>query len=161
MVKDILRQRLRRLKVVKEINHMGECTIDVQKAYGYPEVLSLLGYAIGRAMPPETTCIAACGYGGITPATITAQRQQKHLTLVRPLDYKGSRKIEGHTPTKKDKVTIVDDILEHGETLDYIAKAVEGNGAKVIGCVVIVNQDENNIYKGMPVKHLFRPEDLV
>jgi len=136
--------------------------VDIKKAYGYPEILDYICDCIWKEMDKSTTCIAAAGYGGLPVATILSVRYKLKLTLVRDKPKKHGKGgwIDGYIPNKKDKVSIFDDVLTTGGSLEDVIKAIEEETeAKILGCYVVVKRGEWK--SDTNLSHLLVPEDLL
>ncbi len=169
MMSEELRKKLKEIGVVCQeridLKHAGESNfyIDIKKAFGYPEILNLICDEIWKLMDKSTTCIAASGYGGISIASVLSIRYNLKLTLVReqPKTHGRANLIDGHIPTLEDKVSIVDDVMTTGRSLQNIAKIVKDSGARVLGLYVVVKRNEQNLEMQFPLAYLFEVQDLL
>lgn len=134
---------------------------DIKKAYGYPHALNAIADAIWNMIYHNVTCIAAEGYGGISPASVISGRYDVNLALVRP-EPKGRGTgscIDGYVPCKDDRVAVMDDVFTTGGSLLDIMRALEPTGAWIAGCYVVVKRGEGDI--GVPVHYLLKAKDLI
>ncbi|MBI4147578.1 orotate phosphoribosyltransferase [Candidatus Woesearchaeota archaeon] len=165
MQKDLI-ARLKYLQIVHhgevELSHGGASHyyIDLKKAYGNAEAFYLLAKRIGEKIPNKVSCIAGGGYGGLPLAAAVSTLYLRDLSLVRdePKDHGIKRIIEGHVPTKEDKVAIVDDVFTTGKSLQKIIDIITPTRAEIVGCYVLVKRAEGQI--SVPVESLLRIEDL-
>lgn len=135
--------------------------IDIKKAYGHPDALNMISDELGSRIDKNATCIAASGYGGISPASIISVRHGLRLTLVRdqPKGH-GTRKwIDGYLPDNKDKAVIVDDVFTTGGTLRRIVEILEPTGAEILGFYAVVKRGDAQLsYK---INYLLDSKDLL
>ncbi len=166
MQKDLI-ARLKLLQIVHhgevELSHGGtsQYYIDLKKAYGDAEAFYLLAKKLGEIIPNKVSCIAGGGYGGLPLAAAVSALYLRDLSLVRdePKDHGIIKIIEGHFPTKEDKVAIVDDVFTTGKSLQRIVDIITPTGAEIVGCYVLVKRGEGRI--SIPVESLLRIEDLL
>ncbi len=166
MQKDLI-ARLKYLQIVHhgevELSHGGTSHyyIDLKKAYGDAEAFYLLAKRIGEIIPNKVSCIAGGGYGGLPLAAAVSVLYLRNLSSVRdePKDHGIIKIIEGHVPTKEDKVAIVDDVFTTGKSLQKIIDIIAPTGAGIVGCYVLVKRGEGQI--SMPIESLLRVEDLL
>ena len=130
-------------------------------AYRDPDVLHLISSEIWKQMDKRTTCIAANGYGGISIASIISEKYKIHLSLIRgePKKHGKGGLIDGYVPTAKDYVSIYDDVLTTGGTLERIIEIMRPTGAKIVGCYVSVKRGEANL--GVPLTYLLTIDELL
>ena len=135
--------------------------VNIKKAYGYSEILNSLVDELWKRMDKKITCIAAGGYGGISPATLISTRYTKNLTLVRGESKEhGIRgQIEGYVPNKQDKIAIFDDVFTTGGSLREIIGIIKPTEAKIIGCYVFVKRREGKFE--FPLTSILKLEDLL
>ena len=83
----------------------------------------------------------------------------KKLTLVRNevKDHGTQKIIEGHTPTNKDIVAIIDDVVTSGSSLLKTRKLL-GSNILVQGYYVVVKRTKIDL--GIPLSYLLSPTDL-
>ena len=166
MVRELVRE-LRKLGVIERepvnLKHAGKADyyIDLKKAYGLPHVRGLISYYLWQQMNPETTCVAAAGYGGIPLATDLSMKHNLKLTLVRDIPKRHGRSvwIDGHIPSVDDKVAIVDDVFTTGESLRQIVEAIRPTEAEILGCYVVVKRGEGSI--DVPLYAILTNNDLL
>jgi orotate phosphoribosyltransferase len=88
-MKEKLLKRLKELDIVYrepvKLKHgeISEFYVDIKKAYGYSDVLNLSTDCLWEIIDKKTTCIAAMGYGGISPASTIASKYGLNLSLIR------------------------------------------------------------------------------
>jgi orotate phosphoribosyltransferase len=135
--------------------------VDVKKAYGYPEALSIISDKLLEKIDKRATCIATAGYGGLSPATAISLIKGLKLVLVRdePKKHGMGGWIDGYVPDENDKVAIFDDVLTTGGSLKKIIEVIKSTRAEVVGCYVVVKRGEAVL--PFHVEHLLKPEDLV
>lgn len=135
--------------------------VDIKKAYGYPDVLNSISRELWKTMRKDITCIAASGYGGMSPATVISSEHGLNLILVRdePKKYGKGGWIDGYNPNKKDRVAIVDDVFTTGGSLRKIIEVLKPTEAEIDGCYVIVKRGEGELFSSLT--YLFTPEDLI
>ncbi|MEK6905985.1 MAG: phosphoribosyltransferase family protein [Nanoarchaeota archaeon] len=166
-MQDNLIARLKYLQIVHhgevELSHGGTSHyyIDLKKAYGDAEAFYLLAKRIGEKIPNKVSCIDGGGYGGLPLAAAVSALYLRDLSLVRdePKNHGIIKMIEGHFPTKEDKIAIVDDVFTTGKSLQKIVDIIIPTGAEIVGCYVLVKRGEGQI--SVPVESLLRVEDLV
>ena len=134
--------------------------VDVEKAYGHPHLLNYISDMLWEQLDKRTTCIAAEGYGGLSPASVVAAKYNLNLTLIRgePKDHAKGGRIDGYLPGKGDKVSIIDDVFTTGGTIREIVEILRPTGAEILGSHVVVKRGEGELE--IPVTHILVPEDL-
>lgn len=166
MAEELIR-KLKQLGIISRetvnLKNAGESDfyVDVKKAYGYPDVLGLISDELWAGISERATCIAAAGYGGLSPSTVISSRYARHLALVRdePKKHGKSRWIDGYVPNEQDKVAIVDDVFTTGGSLRKIIEALESTGAEILGCHVVVKRGDGNLQ--VPIRYLLTLEELI
>ena len=166
MINDLI-EKLNQLDIIYrepvKLKHAGASNfyVDVKKAYGCPETLNFICDSLWKLIYKKTTCIAAAGYGGIPLATLLSSKYNLKLTLVRdkPKEYGKSGWIDGYIPTKKDKVSIIDDVFTTGESLKKIIEVIKPTEAKILGCYVVVKRGNEQLET--PLSYLLVLEDLL
>ena len=165
MIKDLI-ERLKQAQIVHkgpvELKNAGISAhyIDIKEAYGDPQLFFLICEYLREKIPSETTCIAAAGYGGI-PLAAKLSGLYRRLTLVRdePKEYGKGGWLDGHMPSSKDKIAIVDDVCTTGSSLRKIMEALRPTGAEVLGCYVVVKRGDVNL--SVPISYLMTAEELL
>ncbi|MFH1607994.1 MAG: hypothetical protein ABIA78_02575 [archaeon] len=165
MVKDLINQ-LNIVKVIKKgdivLSHGEETNfyIDIKKAYGYPSARKLICDYLCESLDKRVNCVAGSGHGGISPASIIADRLGIHLTLIRKQTkgYGLDSIIDGYVPTPSDFVSIIDDVFTTGGTLRGIIEVLEPTGTDILDCLVIVKRGEGEL--NIPLKYLIKGTDL-
>lgn len=116
--------------------------VDLKAAYGRPSLLARMARELAALVPASATCIASGGYGGIPLATAVALRLKLPLTLVRPKPkaHGTAQALEGHIPTREDRVVLVDDVYTTGGSLRAMEAALRPTGARVALRLVVVNR---------------------
>lgn len=134
---------------------------DIKKAYGNPELLAAMAKATVDNLNPQTTCIAAAGYGGIPLGVAVSQISGLPLTLVRDSEKNHGRGglIDGYVPQSHDIISIVDDVFTSGGSLRQTMANLKITNAVVVGCHVIVARGETADF-GLPVSFILKSNDL-
>lgn len=134
---------------------------DIKKAYGEPELLSYFVEQIGKQLSPETTSIAASGYGGLPLAACIALRFNKKLVAVRDQEKKHGKGglIDGYIPTNKDVITIVDDVLTTGSSINSVLEILRKTNTKVDQALIVVKRGEPEL--AIPHNFIFHIKDLI
>ncbi|MDD5191613.1 MAG: phosphoribosyltransferase family protein [Candidatus Nanoarchaeia archaeon] len=135
--------------------------VDVKKAYGNPEALTLISEELWRRIDKNATCIATAGYGGMSPASVISSRYNIPLTLIRdePKKHGKGGWIDGYIPNKQDKIAFVDDVFTTGGSFRKMIKTLEPTGAEMLGCYAVCKRGEGGL--SVPLRYLFTPEDLI
>ncbi len=120
---------------------------DIKEALGYPEVLNMLVTELIKLVPTNATCIAGCGYGGITLASLVAYKKKIPLVLVRDkIKNHGTKKIiDGYTPNKKDVVCIIDDVFTTGSSIKDTKEKLAYLKSKFTKPVVVLNRSRKSV----------------
>ncbi len=138
---------------------------NIKKAYGYPEVLDYLAKAVGKILPKDTTVIAASGHGGLPFATVVALKYKKKFVAVRntPKDHGKKTLLDGYTPTGKDKIVILDDVLTTGSSIKETMKALKESlpDIKLKFSPAIVIIERNKVKLPIPYKYFFRIDEMI
>jgi len=165
--KEILIQELKKENVVckmpVELKHAGKSDVyfDIKKAYGNPQTINRIAHALWQRIDKKVTCVAACGYGGISPATIIESRYGVKLTLIRD-EQKGrgtNKLIEGYLPSKNDLVALIDDVCTTGKSFQTMIDVLKPTGAAIAGCYCVLSRVE--IQLSVPINHILVPTDLI
>ncbi|MBI2547654.1 MAG: hypothetical protein HYW23_04420 [Candidatus Aenigmarchaeota archaeon] len=141
--------------------NISDYYIDLREAYGYPDTRKMIVEELWKLMDKDVTCVAAMGYGGISPATILAHDHNLNLTLVRrkPKDYSRMTSVDGYIPNENDRIAVIDDIITTGGSLQRIITELEPTRAKIVGCYVVVKRGEADLK--YPVRWLLTTEQLL
>lgn len=166
-VKEGLIEELKKENVVckmqVELKHAGQSDVyfDIKKAYGNPQTLSLISHALWQRLDKKITAVAACGYGGISPATIIGIRYGVKLTLIRdePKARGTNKLIEGYEPTNKDLVALIDDVCTTGKSFQTMIDILKPTGAAIAGCYCVLKRAEVTL--SVPINHILVPTDLI
>ncbi len=166
-MEDNLISKLRELNIVHRepvilsSGSVSDFYIDVKKAYGYPETLTSICDCLWDKIDKRTTCLAAIGYGGIIPASVLASTHNLNLTLVRDVPKKHGLGgwIDGHVPTKNDKITIIDDVYTTGKSLRKIVGILKPIEAEILGCYVVVRRGKDDFE--LPLSYLFDVDEIL
>ncbi len=161
-----LLEKLKEIKILEnrevDLKNAGRSGVyvNLKKIYGYPELLREVAVAIADKFPEGVTCVAVEGYGGISLGTEVSSNSGCHLTLVRenPKSYGLKRWLDGYSPTKEDRILVLDDVLTTGGSLRRMADILKTNGGNVIGAGVVVKRGEAVL--PFPCSYLFNLEDL-
>ncbi|MBU1292442.1 hypothetical protein KJ819_00030 [Patescibacteria group bacterium] len=146
--------------VVLRSGEVSDFYCDIKKAFGYPEILTMLADEIGKKIPKSATCIAASGYGGLPLASVVATRSNLKLALVRSSekDHGKGGLIDGYVPAKDDVCVIVDDVLTSGSSIKETLATLTSKEVRVVSAVVVVKRKETEL--PIPYSFLFTIEDL-
>lgn len=149
-------------KVILRSGKKADFYIDIKKAYGEPELLAALVSEMSKLVPKRAMCVATIGQGGVPLATLISQKLNLKLALVRDKPRKhGTRKtIDGHIPSSKDRVVIVDDVFTTGSSVRDIVKHLKPTGCKIISAVVAVKRGEAKNLKKLKIASIFSQEDF-
>ena len=165
-----LRNKLKQLDLVLEgdfVLSSGERTnryYDIKKAYGYQDTLNMISKAVWEQMDGRTTCIAAVGYGGISPPSVITSRYSPKLSMIRkePKGHGLARWIDAYIPTEEDRVSIYDDVFTSGDSIRHMIEVIKPTGAEILRVHVVLRRREGDPRSlGIPLKSLFVPEDLL
>ncbi len=150
-----------RASLVLSSGEKSEFYVDVKKAYGCPGVLNLISDELYKTIDKNATCIAAAGYGGLSPASVISSKYRLNLSLVRdqPKKHGRCKLIDGYLPGKTDCVAIIDDVFTTGGSLGKIINALEPTGAKILGCSVVVKRGSGQLQA--PLSYLITLEELL
>jgi orotate phosphoribosyltransferase len=159
-------KKLKESGVVEErsvvLKHAGESKIyvHIKKAYGNPVIMNKIADGIWNMLNKDATCITAAGYGGLSPASIISSVYGLKLTMIREeeKDHGHLELIEGHVPSKEDKIVLFDDVLTTGRSLRHMIEVLEPTEAEILGCYVVVKRNEVDL--GVPVHHMMTLEEL-
>lgn len=140
----------------------AEYYINLKKAYGDPDLLSLLGEVAAKSISPDSTCIAAAGYGGIPLGVATSRWSRLPLAMVRDTQKEHGKNVlvEGYRPSERDRVAIVDDVFTSGSSLLMTAQTIAAYGAIIIGCHVVVTRGDVSGFD-MPISYVLSAEELL
>ena len=138
--------------------------VDIKKAYGDPQAFYLLVKAMSDVLKSDfntSTCVAACGYGGIPLATAVAFKNNLKLSLVRDkVKNHGTKEmIDGYIPDAKDKVVVIDDVLTTGSSITQVIEVLKPTGAKILQAYVVVKRGDAQLE--IPTKYLLTVGDLL
>lgn len=133
--------------------------IDLKKTYGRPDIVDLMCSCI-RPHLKDVTCVAGMGHGGIPLATALSLKYNLKLSLVRekPRQHGTCKQIDGHMPTAKDIVLVVDDVVTTGGSLKKIVNALKQSKAKISVCAVV---KRGNFKMKEPFHYILEAKDLI
>ena len=158
--------RLRELKVVQRGSFRlssgihSDYKIDMEIAYGYPEIRSLIYRLISRDLDDRTTCIAGEGNGGLPLATGISDLLGMPLVLVKRAQELEDGKLNGYALTANDKVALVDDVFTTGRSFLKGVGLIQAAGAEVVGCYAIVKRNEGVGKFPVSLSYLIEAKDL-
>ena len=166
MSRDLV-EKLKKVPVVHrgtvELKNAGTSAyyINIKKAYGDPELMFLLCKNLWEKIPKEATCIAGSGHGGIPLATRMSGSYARKLALVRdgPKKHGMIGLIDGHMPSSKDKIAIVDDVFSTGGSLRKMIEILTPTGAEIMGSYVVVKRGEGQL--SVPFSYVMSAEELL
>ena len=143
---------------------MSNFYVDIKKAYGDPWAFFLLVEAMSNLLKSNfnnTTCVGACGYGGIPLATAVALKNNLKLSLIRDkVKNHGTKEmIDGYIPNMQDRVVVIDDVFTTGNSITQVIEALKPTGAKILQACVVVKRGDAQLE--ISVKHLLTVEDLL
>ncbi len=144
---------------------ISDIYFDVKKAYGYPEIRKILAEEIYKKFSSDITCIAATGCGGVPLATEVSSKYGLKLSIVRT-ELKGyglNKMIECYVPKKDDIVTIVDDVVTEGTSINEVIKTLNPK-TTIEGCYVIIRRNDATIQpplKYYKLDYLFEGNSLL
>ncbi|MBU0907356.1 MAG: hypothetical protein KKE05_04345, partial [Nanoarchaeota archaeon] len=135
--------------------------VDIKKAYGNPRALHLISELIWGMLDKSTTCIAAMGYGGLSPPSVISAKYGLHLVMVRdsPKQHGRGGFIDGYVPALGDSVVIFDDVFTTGGSLKKVLGVIGQTEAKILGSYVVVKRGEGNV--DVPLRWLLTAGDLL
>lgn len=165
--KNRLVRRLKGVGVVNHSPHIGTSGIkltsycDIKLAYGYPDCINLISDLLAEQIDERTTCVAGKGEGGRHLAAVFSSRQNIPVASIRdePKDWGTKKWIEGYNPTRKDKITILDDVYVTGKSLMEAREIITPTGAEIIGHLVVVKRPETE--PTFPLKYILTLDDLL
>jgi orotate phosphoribosyltransferase len=163
----MLIKEFRRLRVVKKGNFKlksgktSDYYVDIKSAFSSPRAFRLIVGRLCKIIDRRATCTAGSGHGGLPLAAAVSLKMELPLVLVRDKVKKhGIQKmIDGYTPTKKDKVVIIDDVFTTGTCISNILKILEPTNAQIISGYVIVNRGDSSDFQ-IPIKSLLALKEL-
>lgn len=174
--KDKLRIRLSSSDVTKnenvDLKYAGPSNIyfNIKRVLGESEVLNELSDYLYSMFPDKTNFVCGEGLGGIPLATTICSRQNLKMVSLREKekDYGLKNRIEYCSPTKKDNVAIVDDVLSTGGSLKNIIDILE-KYTNIVGCYVVVDREDTEKIPeysedklcDYPLKYLFKSGELL
>lgn len=146
---------LKKLKAVKKgkfvlkSGQISDCYIDIKKAFGSPKAFELICNQFCKIIDKRATSIAGSGHGGLPLATAVSLKLGLPLILVRDKvkEHGIPKMIDGHIPSKKDRVVIIDDVFTTGTCISNIVWNLKGTKAKIIAGYVVVNRGEAKKFK--------------
>ncbi len=172
-MKEALIDIIKNLKAIsrtgKSDPNISEIDVDIRRLYGYPPFLRLVSdglfgliKSVDEKSGKKTTCVAAAGYGGVPLATAMSLQYHLNQSMIRTHPNEGARSewFEGHTPTEKDRVVIVEDSFSKGRSLAHIVDVVKDTGAEIIGYFVVLNRRKGAAEIDVPVHYLIHSDEL-
>lgn len=131
---------------------------DIKEALGNSDLLKMIVDGLLKKVPENATCIAGSGYGGITLASLVAYKKKLPLVLVRDKvkAYGTKKAIDGHVPTSKDVVCIVDDVFTTGSSIKDTKDKLVVTKAKFTKSVVVLNRSNSK-----SISSLIQVEEII
>ncbi|MDB5237560.1 MAG: Orotate phosphoribosyltransferase [Parcubacteria group bacterium] len=119
---------------------------DIKQALGNPVILEMIVKTLAELVPPEATCIAGSGYGGIPLASLVAYRKKLPLVLVRDKvkGYGTKKTVEGYVPTRNDCVCIIDDVFTTGSSIRETKANLSQTKCTFVKPLVVLNRSKTN-----------------
>ncbi len=155
-----------RSRVILKSGQVSDFYIDMKKAFGNPKAFNSICDEFCKIIDPvkrpgrhgasnKATCIAGSGHGGLPLATAVSIQLGLPLVMVRDKIKKhGLQKmIDGYTPSKEDKIVIIDDVFTTGTCIANSVKILRKTKAKIIGGYVVVNRGDISKFQ-VPIKSL-------
>lgn len=146
---------IKRGKFILTSGRTSDFYIDIKKVLGSPKVSELICQEFGKIIDKKATCVASIGYGGLPLAARVSLKLGLPLVVVRekPREHGLKNLIDGHVPTEKDRVAIVDDVFTMGTSMSKIIKSLSRTKAKILAGYVVVNRGDASKFK-VPIKSL-------
>lgn len=134
---------------------------DIKKAYGYPDILNALADEVGTLLAEGITCVAASGYGGLPLASLVAAKFNKKFIAVRDKQKSHGKGgfTDGYIPTKKDNITIIDDVLTTGSSIKETYTILIQTKANIKNAIVVVKRGDGEI--PIPCSYLFTIDEVI
>ena len=139
--------------------------VNVKGLFGHWETREIMARAVWNAMDRRTTHIACMGYGGDI-GVVVADRHGLDIVRVRdrPSGHGLATWLVGPRPGPGDRVTIIDDTLTTGGSIEETRKCLvdEINGLDIIEAIVVVKRGKDEeIESNLPIKYLFTLESFL
>lgn len=158
---------LKKLKIIKKgrfelkSGEVSDFYVDMKKAFGSPRAFRLICDELCRVIDKRATCVASSGHGGLPLATAVAIKLGLPLVLVRDKqkDHGVRKSIDGYSPTKKDKVVIIDDVLTSGTCISNICTALSSTKSEILAGYVVVSRGNPSSLR-IPVENLIGVNEL-
>ncbi len=134
--------------------------LDIKRAYGNPLITRQIAKIMVRHLSPDTTFVAASGYGGLPLGAKVSDLTGLPLGMIRDKE-KGHGKgglIDGFVPGKEDRGIIVDDVLTTGGSIRKARQVITGFGAGIPNCFVVVDRGHPEL--DFDVSYILRVEDI-
>ncbi len=127
---------------------LSEWYINIKRACGEdPYVLSFISYKLLNTIDEDTTCIVAHGYGGMAFASNISLISEMNGNPIKFSMIRDTKQNHGdygmfdyHDLVEGDKVSIVDDTLASGKSLEDMIKTVKETGAEILGCYTVAKR---------------------
>lgn len=147
-------------QVILRSGEISNSYCDIKKSFGYPDIISALADEIGALLPPNCTCVAASGYGGLPLASLIASRFDKKFTAVRDIPKKHGKGgiIDGYIPTNNDSVVIIDDVLTTGSSIKATLAGLKTTKTKIDSAIVVVERVK--IELPIPYSYIFTVDEI-
>ncbi|MCD4770991.1 hypothetical protein K8R30_01075 [archaeon] len=134
--------------------------IDLKKTYGVPGFKTEASNDIHKIIDKEVTCVAGMGIGGHL-ASIYGETYLIPTCIIRdtPKTRGTKSRIEGYTPTEKDKIVIIDDVYNSGSSIKDTQEFLQITKAKIIQACVILSRNKPNL--DFPTKSVLTLKDIL
>lgn len=158
-----LRRLLRREDLTQdEMKKKSEYYVPIKTAYGEPALLNKIATCVWDLLPENTNCVAGKGYGGVILTSALCSRYGlKQIAVSDKPDRHTNSIFLGHEPRAGDRVAIVNDTTDSGNSFRELVDVIKSSGAEVLCCVAVQRRGLTEVNLGMPVLHVLTPRELL
>ena len=122
---------------------------DILKHGGLKQVVDRLVQILRRKNAPEFDAIACCGCSGFLVAPAVALRLKKNLIIIRKSIANCHSRLLVEGPLNTKKYIIIDDLIDKGNTIKKILKAMEYENSICVG-IYLYNDYRSSSPKNKP-----------